>query len=199
MSALRAEPFGVSALLIWCEPQQVMAVAARARARWPLASDVVPAADSVLVAGIELAGAIDEVRSWAVDAVVAADGRLVQIETTYDGPDLKDVAALWGVSVDDVVGIHTSTQHEVAFCGFVPGFAYCTGLPEDRAVQRRHSPRARVEAGSVGLADVYTGVYPTASPGGWQLIGRTEALLWDLGRDEPALLTPGTRVRFVAL
>ena len=85
----------------------------------------------------------------------------------------------------------------VAFCGFAPGFAYCTGLPEERAAPRLESPRTRVPAGSVGLAGAFTGVYPTASPGGWQLVGHTDLLLWDDTRDEPATLTPGTPVRFV--
>ena len=90
-----------------------------------------------------------------------------------------------------------ATELTVAFVGFAPGFAYCTGLPPELAVPRLDRPRARVPAGAVGLAGEYTGVYPTASPGGWRLVGRTDARLWDTDRDEPALLTPGTRVRFV--
>jgi KipI family sensor histidine kinase inhibitor len=196
--ALEAEPFGASALLIWCQPDQVVAVAERARVRWPLARDVVPAAESVLVDGIaDLGEAVDEVLGWSVGSVALTSPRLVQIDTVYDGPDLADVAEMWGIAIEDVIEIHTSALHQVAFCGFAPGFAYCTGIP--RPVPRRASPRARVEPGSVALADLYTGIYPTASPGGWQLIGRTEAPLWDLARDEPALLTPGTQVRFVPL
>jgi KipI family sensor histidine kinase inhibitor len=97
---------------------------------------------------------------------------------------------------DEVVATHTSTEFVVAFCGFAPGFAYCSGLPENLSVPRLDSPRTKVPAGSVGLAGPYTGVYPTPSPGGWQLIGRTELVLWDVDRDPPATLAPGTGVRF---
>lgn len=198
--AFEAEPYGARALLIWCRPEQALGVAERARARWPLALDVVPASDSVLVDGIgDVESAAAEVRAWTVAASQMTSDRIVELPTRYDGPDLDAVAGVWAVSADEVVAIHTAPLYVVAFCGFAPGFAYCAGLPAERAVPRRSSPRPRVEAGSVGLADVYTGVYPTASPGGWQVIGRTEAALWDLGRDEPALLAPGTGVRFVAL
>lgn len=197
---LSAVPFGAQALLIRCRPEDVLGVAEQARARWPRAADVVPAADSVLVDGVDdVAVAVGEVRGWSVDSASTATRAVVELETRYDGLDLDVVAAAWGVSVDDVVALHTEIVHVVAFCGFAPGFAYCTGLPAERAVARRPSPRPRVEPGSVALADIFTGVYPTASPGGWQIIGRTSASLWDLGRDEPALLTPGTSVRFVAL
>jgi KipI family sensor histidine kinase inhibitor len=197
---LAAEPYGSSALLIWCRPDQTLAVAERARQRWPLALEVVPAADSVLVDGVaDLSAAVAEVGGWSVASTTWTSDRVVELSTCYEGADLAEVAAVWGVPADEVVEIHAAPLYVVAFCGFAPGFAYCAGLPSHRAVPRRSSPRARVEAGSVGLADVYTGVYPTASPGGWQVIGRTEAPLWDLSRDEPALLTPGTRVRFVPL
>jgi KipI family sensor histidine kinase inhibitor len=115
----------------------------------------------------------------------------------YDGADLADVAAHWGVSPAAAVALHSAIEYRVAFCGFAPGFAYLTGLPADRAVPRRATPRAAVPAGSVGLAGRYTGVYPSVSPGGWQLIGRTAERLWDTAREPAALLAPGTRVRFV--
>jgi KipI family sensor histidine kinase inhibitor len=195
---LTAVPFGTRSLLIWCPPDRTLALAERARARWPDADDVVPAADSVLVDGVaDPISAVTEVGAWVIEPAVSTSDRVVELQTRYGGPDLDDVAAAWQVSVNEVVAIHTSQLHTVAFCGFSPGFAYCTGLA--RPVPRRASPRARVEAGSVALADIYTGVYPTASPGGWQVIGRTDASLWDLARDDPALLTPGTGVRFVAL
>ena len=117
--------------------------------------------------------------------------------TTYDGHDLDDVARRWDMTRAEAVATHTGTELTVAFVGFAPGFAYCTGLPAELAVPRLDRPRAKVPAGSVGLAGEYTGVYPTSSPGGWRLVGRTDARLWDADRDEPALLTPGTRVRFV--
>ncbi len=117
----------------------------------------------------------------------------------YDGPDLADVAALWGVPEREVARIHAATEFRVAFCGFAPGFGYLTGLPARYDVPRRATPRTAVHAGAVGLAGPYTGVYPRASPGGWQLIGTTDAVLWDTARELTALLSPGTRVRFVAV
>jgi KipI family sensor histidine kinase inhibitor len=109
------------------------------------------------------------------------------------------VAALWNVSEASAVERHRQTEFRVAFCGFAPGFAYMTGLPLELAVPRLDTPRTRVPPGSVALADTYCGIYPRPSPGGWLLIGRTDAVLFDPDRDPPALLTPGTRVRFVAV
>lgn len=121
----------------------------------------------------------------------------MEVPTVYDGADLGDVARLWDMTTEEVVATHTGTTHTVAFCGFAPGFAYCAGL--GREVPRLASPRPRVPAGSVGLAGPFTGVYPTASPGGWRLVGRTRLRLWDSAATPPALLTPGTVVRFVAV
>jgi KipI family sensor histidine kinase inhibitor len=101
------------------------------------------------------------------------------------------------MTVAEAVATHTSTDFVVAFCGFAPGFAYCTGLPDELTVPRHADPRPRVPAGSVGLAGEFTGVYPTASPGGWRLLGRTDLTLWEPDREQPATLAPGTRVRFV--
>lgn len=98
-----------------------------------------------------------------------------------------------------MVRIHTAAEFRVAFCGFAPGFGYLTGLGERYAVPRRATPRTAVPAGSVGLAGPYTGVYPRSSPGGWQLIGTTDSVLWDATREPAALLSPGTRVRFAAV
>jgi KipI family sensor histidine kinase inhibitor len=162
------------------------------------ARDVVPAARSVLFAGCADAGLLAvELAGLGVERTVAAPAPRVEVPTTYDGPDLPDVARRWGMSVAEVVATHTSVDYVVAFCGFAPGFAYCTGLPDALAVPRHRDPRPRVPVGSVGLAGEFTGVYPTASPGGWRLLGRTDLVLWDAARDEPALLAPGTRVRFV--
>ena len=119
---------------------------------------------------------------------------VVEIPVRYDGPDLADVAAHWGVDEAEVARVHAGAEYRVAFCGFAPGFGYLTGLP--REVPRRATPRTSVPAGSVALAGPYTGVYPRASPGGWQLIGTTDAVLWDHTRVPAALLAPGTRVRF---
>jgi KipI family sensor histidine kinase inhibitor len=116
---------------------------------------------------------------------------------TYDGPDLREVCELSGLSLREVVRAHIDSTWRVAFAGFAPGFAYLVGGDPRLAVPRRVSPRTRVPAGSVALAAGYTAVYPHASPGGWQLIGRTDLAVWDLANDPPALLVPGTQVRFV--
>lgn len=103
------------------------------------------------------------------------------------------------MSAEAAVDIVQDTPFRVAFCGFAPGFGYLTGLPERLHVPRRRTPRTTVPAGSVALAGPYAGVYPRPSPGGWQLIGRTGAQLWDPGREPAALLAPGTEVRFTAV
>jgi KipI family sensor histidine kinase inhibitor len=123
--------------------------------------------------------------------------RQVEISTTFDGEDLPDVAELWGITEADAVRRLADTELTVAFCGFAPGFAYLRGLPEAWSVPRLAAPRPRVPAGSVALAGPYAGIYPTASPGGWRLVGRTDQELFDVRAEPPALLTPGTRVRLV--
>jgi KipI family sensor histidine kinase inhibitor len=116
---------------------------------------------------------------------------------SHDGPDLDEVGALSGLSRDELISLHTGATLTAAFCGFVPGFAYLTGVDPRLQVARRTSPRTRVEAGAVGLAGEFTGVYPRASPGGWQVIGHTALPMWDVARDPPNLLAPGARVKFV--
>jgi KipI family sensor histidine kinase inhibitor len=101
------------------------------------------------------------------------------------------------LSPSQLIDLHTGAEYTVRFCGFSPGFAYLDGLDPRLHVGRRASPRTAVPAGSVAIAGEFTGVYPRSSPGGWQLLGRTDAQLWEVTRDPPALLTPGTRVRFV--
>jgi allophanate hydrolase subunit 1 len=133
--------------------------------------------------------------SPAPPGVVA--GPTAEVRVTYDGPDLAEVAGLTGLTVDEVVAAHTGTPWTVAFGGFAPGFSYLVGGDPRLEVPRRATPRTAVPAGAVGLAGTFSGVYPRASPGGWQLIGRTDAVLWDVERDPPALLPPGTVVRFV--
>ncbi|MGH3424992.1 MAG: 5-oxoprolinase subunit B family protein [Nocardioidaceae bacterium] len=125
------------------------------------------------------------------------DADTIEIGVRYDGPDLEAVAELTGLSADEVVRAHTGTPWRVAFGGFSPGFAYLSGGDERLAVPRRDEARTKVPVGSVGLAGEFSGVYPSASPGGWQLIGSTEQVMWDLERDPPALLRPGAWVRFV--
>ncbi|MFG3499067.1 allophanate hydrolase subunit 1 [Streptomyces sp. NPDC047928] len=160
--------------------------------------EIVPAALTVLIDGVdrprELAARLAR---WDVPPAHARVEPVIEVPVRYDGPDLAEVAAAWGVAAGEVGRIHAAADHRVAFCGFAPGFAYLTGLPEGYEVSRRATPRTAVPAGSVALAGPYTGVYPRSSPGGWQLIGTTDAPLWDVAREPAALLSPGARVRFV--
>ncbi len=174
-------------------------VARRRAAGWaPSLVDVVPGACTLLLDGVDDPSAIArDVRSWSIPPVPPVIGPIVEVACIYDGPDLEDIATQWQVSVEEAVEVHTSTLHAVAFCGFGPGFAYLAGLGENRAVARRKSPRTLVPAGSVAVGGLYTGIYPRPSPGGWQLMGRTDVVLWDPDREPAALLTPGRRVRFV--
>ncbi|MFD1151776.1 5-oxoprolinase subunit PxpB [Saccharothrix hoggarensis] len=174
--------------------------AAVAAARLPEVVELVPAARTVLV--VTRAGGIEAVRR-VLDAVepgrrVEAPSTEVVLPVRYDGPDLDLVAETAGLTTAEVVALHSGTTYQVAFCGFAPGFAYLTGLPEPLRQPRLDSPRTKVPAGSVAVAGEFTAAYPLATPGGWRLIGRTDAPLFDPRRDPPALLAPGQRVRFEA-
>ncbi len=129
----------------------------------------------------------------------ADSGVVVEVLVEYDGADLGEVATAVGCSVADVIERHSTVVYTAAFCGFAPGFSYLTGLDPVLHLPRRATPRPRIPAGSVAIAADFTGVYPTASPGGWHLLGRTDAVLWDVTRPEPALLPPGCRVLFVPI
>ncbi|HET7666432.1 MAG TPA: allophanate hydrolase subunit 1 [Mycobacterium sp.] len=118
------------------------------------------------------------------------------IDVRYDGEDLADVSRLTGLTVAEVVAAHTGTPWRVAFCGFAPGFSYLVGGDERLQVPRRDEARIRVPAGAVGIAGAFSSVYPRASPGGWQLLGHTDAVLWDVAADPPAVLRPGSLVEF---
>ncbi|GAA4911509.1 5-oxoprolinase subunit B family protein [Streptomonospora salina] len=161
--------------------------------------DIVPAARTVL---LRIAPGGDP------DAVAAAVGRLrprpggraaageLEVPVQYDGRDLAGIAELTGLTEREVVRAHTGAEWAVAFCGFAPGFGYLVGDDPRLHVPRRGEARTRVPAGAVALAGEFSGIYPRASPGGWQLLGSTELVTWDLDRDPPALLRPGVRVRF---
>ena len=136
-------------------------------------------------------------RTSPAGLTAALDGPEIEISVVYDGADLDDVARHTGLSADEVVAAHTGTPWTVAFGGFAPGFSYLVGGAPRLHVPRRESPRGRVPAGSVGLAGEFSGIYPRESPGGWQLVGRTDLTMWDTAREEPALLTAGMTVRFV--
>jgi inhibitor of KinA len=135
-------------------------------------------------------------------AMAPRPGRIVEIPTVYGGeygPDLEDVAAHAGLSPDDVVALHAGTDYLVYMMGFMPGFPYLGGMSPRIATPRLGTPRTRVPAGSVGIAGPQTGIYPTDSPGGWRLIGRTPTCLFDPARQPPSLLEAGDTVRFVAV
>jgi len=161
--------------------------------RIPGARTVLVRFDPARVSAAALAAALAATR---VDAEHVPHTREVAIPVHYDGEDLDEVATLLGVSAEEVVNRHLAAEWQVAFSGFAPGFGYTVGSDPLFDVPRRSSPRTRVPAGSVALAGHFTGVYPRESPGGWQLIGRTDAAMWDIDRDPPALLSPGTLVRF---
>ncbi|MEH1123983.1 5-oxoprolinase subunit B family protein [Micromonospora sp. CPCC 206061] len=201
---MRMTEVGRAALLIECaDGEHVEAWRAelwRRRERGELSAiEIVPGARTVLLDGVtDPAETARRIAQWPPPAATAsAGGPQVTIPVVYDGSDLPWVAEQWGLSAEDAVDRIASTELRVAFCGFSPGFAYLAGLPADWAVPRLSDPRPKVPAGSVGLAGEYAGIYPTSSPGGWRLIGRTEQVLFDVDRDPPALLVPGTRVRLV--
>lgn len=169
----------------------------------PGALELVPAARTVLVrfdpALTTAAALTDQIgRTIPPDArdEASESAEVLEIPVAYDGEDLDDVARATGLSTTEVVTRHQDALYTVAFCGFAPGFGYLTGLDDTLRLPRRPVPRTRVPAGSLAIADRYTAVYPHASPGGWHLLGHTTTPVWDTARQPPALLTPGTRVRF---
>jgi KipI family sensor histidine kinase inhibitor len=192
---MEVRPVGRNAVLVEvADSREAVDLAGWARGR-ALAREVVPGARSVLLDGLVDHDALTRLlQDWSPGEVEPGDE--VAIPIVYDGPDLADLAEQWGCSAEEVAARHQAVTFVSAFCGFAPGFAYLSGL--DAAVSRLATPRTRVPAGSVALAGTWCGVYPTASPGGWRIIGSTDARLWDVDRDPPALLVPGTRLRFVA-
>jgi KipI family sensor histidine kinase inhibitor len=200
---MKVLPVGEDALLVEVssgdEAQALHAELLRRRAEGSLAArEIVPAARTVLLDGLDSPARLAaELTAADLPPAPPRARDVVEIPVRYDGPDLADVAAHWGVPEREVARIHGATEFRVAFCGFAPGFGYLTGLPPRYDVPRRATPRTAVPAGSVALAGPYTGVYPRSSPGGWQLIGTTDTVLWDHARVPAALLSPGTRVRFV--
>lgn len=199
--------YGDRALLVECESTDaVLALTAAVRDTAPPGVvDVVPAARTVLirVANLQLLAPTRQLLTGlrvASTAQSASDAdAVVVIDVTYDGEDLTEVAEYTGMSVESVIAAHTGTAWRVGFCGFAPGFAYLIDGDPRLQVPRRAEPRTQVPAGAVALAGEFSGVYPRQSPGGWRLIGHTDAVLWDVTRPEPALLTPGMRVSFRAI
>jgi KipI family sensor histidine kinase inhibitor len=157
------------------------------------AVEIVPAASTVLVTGIaDLNQASKTLEALQPRAQTAAVGE-IEIPVHWDGEDLDEVAEKWNYRPEEVL---KATEFSVAFCGFAPGFAYLTGLPERLYLPRRATPRTRVPKGSLATAGPYVGIYPSATPGGWHLLGHTDITLFDVAQAEPARLTPGTSVRF---
>ncbi|SPM39080.1 Allophanate hydrolase subunit 1 [Mycobacterium numidiamassiliense] len=198
--------YGDHALMVQCgSSAEVLAwVDALRAAALPGVLDIVPAARTVLVklVGPRHQGVIRQrLRKMRVIADTTAPTERnadVVIDVVYDGPDLAEVASHTGLSTAQVVDAHTATLWRVGFSGFAPGFAYLVDGDARLRVPRRAEPRTSVPAGSVALAGEFSAIYPRQSPGGWQLIGHTDAVLWDLGRPNPALLTQGMWVRFRA-
>jgi 5-oxoprolinase (ATP-hydrolysing) subunit B len=197
-------PYGPGAVLVEVES----AAAVAAALRWLTAADiagvhaVVPAARTLLIEAEP--ARLAEVRRAlahlpAADEVarpLTAAGAVVEIPVVYDGADLDQVATACGMTVGEVAHRHSEPVYTAAFCGFSPGFAYLIGGDRALRLPRRDDPRTRVPAGSVAIAGEFSAVYPSASPGGWHLLGHTSLAVWDIERDPPALIAPGTRVRF---
>ncbi|MEV0168035.1 allophanate hydrolase subunit 1 [Nonomuraea fuscirosea] len=166
--------------------------------------EIVPGPETVLVVapGVDQARLLARVEELAgrerAKAAGGADEEqpLVTIPVVYDGADLDSVAALAGISADEVVARHTGRELVVGWLGFAPGFAYLTGLDPVLETPRLDTPRTSVPAGSVAVAGPYSAVYPSASPGGWRLLGRTATRVWDVTAEPPSLFRPGMRVRF---
>lgn len=193
-------PFGDRALLVEVpDAESAAALALWLRQHPDLPDsvvDVVPAARSVLVDGTAERDVLRGLfTAWPGPGRRGRAGR-VEIPVRYDGPDLGTVARVWGCDEAEVVRRHTSWDFVATFSGFAPGFSYLAGVPGRYRLPRLPTPRPRVDPGSVGMADTWCGIYPTASPGGWLLVGTTDVVLWDPDSPTPALLPPGTSVRF---
>lgn len=201
----RLLPSGEAALLVECDDlDEVLALHdALAAERRPGVVELVPAARTVLVAVDPAVLPLESLETWlrrvrvegAGPADAIAPGEAV-VPVVYDGDDLDETAELLGVSPETLVARHLAASWRVAFGGFAPGFGYLVSDDWPFDVPRLGAPRARVPAGAVALAGGFAGIYPRQSPGGWRLIGRTDAVLWDAARAEPAMLAPGRLVRF---
>ncbi|MET0234763.1 MAG: allophanate hydrolase subunit 1 [Kibdelosporangium sp.] len=202
---MRLRRCGADAMLVEVDSlDEVEAVrAALADADLPGLVELVPAARTVLASFSPGSGGLTRLRPL-LDTVdlsqrTSTAPREVVLQVHYDGPDLELVAKTAGTDVGGVIDLHTNAEYKVAFCGFAPGFGYLVGLPSALQQPRLDNPRKRVPPGSVGIAGEFTGAYPTASPGGWRLLGHTDATLFDSRREPAALLAPGDVVRFEAV
>ena len=197
MNGYRVLGYGPNAALIECSAGTSIQLG-QALLQTARFTEVVPAELSVLVRlphGMHL----DEVRGILQTLpadLPAATGRDIEIPVDYAGADLAFVAGATGLTVAEVISRHAEAEYVAAFAGFAPGYMYCTGLPRELWLPRRPTPRTSVPAGSVAIADAYSAVYPSSSPGGWHLLGTTDLTLFDLRNSEPALIRPGDRVHY---
>jgi KipI family sensor histidine kinase inhibitor len=221
MTAVRLLPSGRAAVLVECDTlADVLALHDALAATAPEGLvELVPAARTLLVSVDPARLPLETVAAWVRRTAAATDASgepapaapassvppapsaapdldVVVIDVDYRGDDLAETAALLGVSVEHLVARHAATSWRVAFIGFAPGFGYLVAEDWPFDVPRLDVARTRVPAGAVGLAGAFSGAYPRESPGGWRLVGRTEAALWDPLADAPALLAPGRTVRF---
>ena len=213
MTSPRIHPLGDCALVCEAAPpatidcqRRIWALAERARLM-PHVVEVVPGMNNLTIVFNPLDADYESLAAqleagWDAAGSADAPGSTIEIPVRYggeDGPDLAELAKHAGLSIDEVVKRHTEADYIVFFLGFQPGFAYLGGLDPALHMPRRREPRLEVPAGSVGIGGAQTGIYPAASPGGWQLLGRTELRLFDPSRNPPTLMQPGDRVRFTAL
>ena len=200
---MRFLPVNLNALLVeLADLEQTLALlASLQRQPLPGVEELVPAARTILVrfrpSATSAAALVQDIAGRDISQRAERSNTLVEIPVHYNGEDLAEVAQILGITPDEVVRRHTGSDYTVAFTGFAPGFAYLSGGHPSLNVPRRSTPRTRIPAGAVGLAGTFSGVYPQASPGGWQILGVTPLAMWDMERPQPALLQPGYRVRFV--
>lgn len=197
--------YGPRAWLVEHADPAALASAVRAADREGVA-EVVPGATTALVT-VESEGDAAAIGDWLADLLARVgldsdrasdpDRAVVDVPVLYDGEDLAAVADASELTVREVIERHSRSIYRCAFCGFAPGFGYLAGLDPALHLPRRPSPRPRIPAGAVAIASHYSAIYPSASPGGWHLIGRTDIALWRSDRNPPALITPGAEVRFV--
>ncbi|WP_223691893.1 5-oxoprolinase subunit B family protein [Leifsonia poae] len=204
MAGRRILPLGDRALLVQLDDRDAVLALydVLGRTRPAGVVDIVPAARTIGVTVDPAVVPLSVVHGWLANTAPASGAAesaptAVEIPVRYDGPDLATTSELLGMRPADLVALHTGSVWRVAFCGFAPGFGYLVTDHDRLVVPRRETPRTTVPAGSVGLAGEFSGVYPRSSPGGWQLIGSTDAVLWNAAADPPALLSPGAVVRFV--
>lgn len=192
---------GDRAILVECASWREALQLARELLKQPLSGqeEVVQGEATVLVT-FDHAGSARAAQSplseWRAAELALQTAREVRIDVVYDGPDLDTAGELTGLGRAGVARLHAQTQWTVAFMGFAPGFGYLVAPHDQLRVARRTEPRTRVPAGSVAIGGAYSAVYPRASPGGWQLIGRSPTVMWNAGNDPPATLAAGDRVRF---